>query len=223
MIFNITGNISIRKVLLSGFDKIPFDLTVKSMSHEFKHDVRITVNAGTLPLQGQLLKDFINISHVEVSTEAEIFCPPIVSSQERMHIRNATLTRCTIPKMSHIKLSGKRKVCLCIVYIRQLLRTYICIILMYITKYLCNGIRTLGPFTEHILMSGSRIQLYTSQSCTFLPSIMLFLHHEIEFIEAIHPSAILLLIVFKWLQQAYQRNATIFLYLFHLFDLIILR
>ena len=59
------------------------------------------------------------------------------------------------------------------------------------------------------------MELYDSQTGTFLATVVLLLHQEIELIEAIHPGAVLLLIVGKGLTKANHRHTTFVLERFH--------
>ena len=83
------------------------------------------------------------------------------------------------------------------------------------TEYLGNGARTECTLTEHILFTGICFQLYTSHTGALLSAVVLLLHQKIEFIQTVHPCAVLLFIVFQRFQQAYHGNATFMLQFFH--------
>ena len=117
-----------------------------------------------------------------------------------MHVGNARLPRRAIPQMSHVEFTGERKTGLSMVHVCQLLCTHAGIVLMYLSEDFGDGVRAFSPFAEHVFMSGLRIKLDTRHACAFLPPVVLFFHHQIELIQAIHPCAVLLLIVFKRLQ-----------------------
>ena len=108
MILNISCDIFIGKIQFLSLNKVPFYFSIKPVPHEFKHDIRITIDTRALSLKRQFLKDLINICHVKVSTETEILCLPVISSKKRMYIRDSAFACCTIPKMSHIQLTSKR-------------------------------------------------------------------------------------------------------------------
>ena len=85
------------------------------------------------------------------------------------------------------------------------------------TEYLGNGARTECTLTEHILFTGICFQLYTSHTGALLSAVVLLLHQKIEFVQTVHPCAVLLFIVFQRFQQAYHGNATFMLQFFHQF------
>ena len=130
----------------------------------------------------KLMKDFIYIGHIEITTEAKIFCFPIVSAQKRMHIGYTALTRSAVTKMSHIKFASERKIFFCIFHIDQILSFNSCITIMHLTKNLSDSIRTFCTLPKHIFRTSLSIKLYTCHSCSFLSTIVLLLHHQVKFI-----------------------------------------
>ena len=152
------------------------------MPHQFQHNIGVAINTWELTLLRELMKDFIHIGHVEITTETKIFCFPIVSAQKRMHIGYAALTRCAVTKMSHIKLTGERKIFLCIFYIGQILSFNTCIAVVYLTENLCDSIRPFSTLPKHIFRTCFRIKLDTCHPSSFLSTIVLLLHHQIKFV-----------------------------------------
>ena len=197
MILDIVGNVGIFHLHRLCSHKVALHFSIQTVSHQFKHNVGIAIDTWTLPLLGQLLENLIHISHVEVSTEAEVLRLPIVTAKERMNILNTTLASSTVAQMSHIEFTGKRKFFLSELGISQLLWSQILEVGICITKNLGNSILTFSTLTEHILMSRFATKLDTSHTSTFLATVVLLLHHQIEFVEGIHPSAILLLVIFQ--------------------------
>ena len=53
------------------------------------------------------------------------------------------------------------------------------------------------------------MHLHHSYTGTFLPTVVLLLHEEIQLVEAIGVSAILLFIIFKGLEKAYHSYAAL--------------
>ena len=71
---------------LLGLHVVPLDLPVQAVSHQFKSDVSVAVDAGGLPLADHILENLIDISHVEVAAQAEVPGSPVVPAQERVHV-----------------------------------------------------------------------------------------------------------------------------------------
>lgn len=71
------------------------------------------------------------------------------------------------------------------------------------------------PFAKHKFLARRGFHFHAGQSCAFLPSVVLFLHHEIEFVQSIHPRAIFLLIEIQRFQQSDHGNATFVFERFH--------
>ena len=91
MVFNVAGYRRVLESLFLGFQEVALHLAIQTVAHQFEGDVGITVDARALALVGNLLEDLVDVGHVEVSAEAEVLGPPIVSAQKRMYIRKATL------------------------------------------------------------------------------------------------------------------------------------
>ena len=82
-------------------------------------------------------------------------------------------------------------------------------------EYFLDRRSSLGTRTEEEFITWGGVELDDSQTSTFLTTVVLLLHQEIELIEAIHPGAVLLLIVGQGLTQANHRHATFVLEGFH--------
>ena len=107
MIVNIISNVTSCQSLLLGFYEIALHLTVQTVSHPLQHDIGVAIDTGMLSLGGNLLKDLVNIGHIEVTTQTEILRLPVVSAQEGMHIGQTALARGGIAQVTHIQLTGK--------------------------------------------------------------------------------------------------------------------
>ena len=195
VVLDVAGDIGVLKLHCLSSNEVAFHLAIKTVTHELKHDVGIAVYARTLSLLRNLLENLIDIRHVEVTAEAEVLGLPIVTTQEGMHVRHTTLTRGAIAQMSHIKLASE------LVDIGR--------------ENLVDGIFTLGTLAEHVLMTRFGVEFHTCDASTFLPTVVLLLHHQIELIKTIFPCAVLLFVVFERLQKAYHGNATFVFELFH--------
>ena len=53
------------------------------------------------------------------------------------------------------------------------------------------------------------------ESCPFLPSVMLFLHQQVELIEPVHPGTVLFLIVRERFQEPYESYPAFMFEWFH--------
>ena len=193
----------------------PLHLAVQTVSHLFQHDISIGILARMLSASRNVGKNLIDISQIEVTAQRQILGPPVVAAEKRMHIRDSALSRSGITEVSHIKLSGKRQALLGIFRIAQLCRCQFLEIGMYITENLSDGSRSQRALTEHIFFSRIRLQFDTSQTGSFLSAVMLFFHQQIQLIQAIHPGAILLLIIFQRFEQTNHCDTALMLQWFH--------
>ena len=141
------------------------------------------------------MKDFVDVGHIEVATQTEVLGAPVITAQERMHILQATLTCGGIAQMTHIELPSKR--------------------LVNMLEHLCDGILALSTFTEHILLASWGVEVDTRHASALLPTVMLLLHHQVELVQPIAPSAVFLFVIRQGLQQADHRHTTFMLQLFH--------
>ena len=86
-------------------------------------------------------------------------------------------------------------------------------------KHLRDGIFAFSLLTKHILLASRCIEIHTGHTSPLLTAIVLLLHHQIEFVQPIAPSAVLLFVITQRLQQADHRHTTFMLQLFHLYML----
>ena len=117
--------------------------------------------------------------------------------------------------MSHQAGASKGEATLSISRISELLRREVCIGSVDSIEYFLDRRSSLGTCTEEKFITWCGVELDDSQTGTFLTTVVLLLHQEIELIEAIHPGAVLLLIVGQGLTQANHRHATFVLEGFH--------
>ncbi len=168
-----------------------------------------------LPLDGDGAEDLVDIGHVEIGTDAKIFRPPVAPSQKRMDIGKAALSRCRVTEVSHIDLSGIGNVAACEIRILKFIGSEPPELLMDGGKDLFNGLVSLGPLSVKKLFSRGGIHHETCKSGTLLTPVMLFLHHEIELVETIHPGAIFAAIVVQRLHQPHHGHSAFMFKLFH--------
>ena len=201
-----------------GFGKVEKALhfTVEAMAHLFKHDVSIGILARMLAYGGDTGKNLVHIRHIEVAAKGEVLRAPVVPSQEGMHIRDAAFAGGGIAQVSHVNLTGKGKHTLSVFRIVQLFFCQVFEVALHRIEYFGNGARTECTLAEHVFFTGIGFQLYASQPGTFLSAVMLFLHQQIEFVQTVHPCAVLLFVVLQRFQQAYHGDATFMLQFFHL-------
>ena len=65
-------------------------------------------------------------------------------------------------------------------------------------------------------MSRFTAEFDTGHTSSLLSTVVLFLHHQIEFVERVHPRTVLLLVILQWFEQSDHCHATFMLQWFHL-------
>ena len=195
IVFDIAGDVYAPEAFHMRIAIEAFHLTVEPMPHQFQRDIGVAVDTGRLTLLGEVFEDLVNVGHVEVATQAKVLRPPVVAAQERMDILQAFLVGGGITQMSHEQLSV--------------------VGVIHTLENLRNGILSLCPLTKHILLTHRCVKIHTSHTSTFLTTVVLFLHHQVEFVQPIFPRAVFLLVILQRLQQANHRHATLMLQLFH--------
>ena len=216
VVFYITGDVHACQPFRFGKVEEALHFAVEAMSQLLQHDVGIGIFARMLADGGNACEDFIHIRHVEVAAEGKILGTPVVSPEERVHVRDAGLSGSGVTQVSHIDLPCKGQHTLGIVRIVQLFLGQVLEMALHRTEDFGNGARAESTLTEHIFLAGTGFQFHAGQSGTFLPTVVLFLHQEIELVESVHPCSVLLFIVLQRFQQAYHGNAAFMLQLFHL-------
>ena len=216
MVFDVVGDVGVLHLHRLCCHEVSLHLSVKSVAHQFEHDVGVAVDAWALALLGQLLEDFIYVGHVEVAAKAEVLRLPVVAAQEWVHILDATLSGGTVAQVSHVEFACERQFLFGKLSISKLLGSQVLEVGIRLAEYLRHGVLTLCTLTKHILMTRLSAQFDTSHTSTLLSTVVLFLHHQIEFVECVHPGAVLLLVILQWLEQSDHCYATFMFQWFHL-------
>ena len=86
MILYVAGDVGIDELHSLSSSEIAFHFAVETVSHEFKHDVGIAVDAWALALASKLFEDLVDVGHVEITTQTEVLCLPVVAPQEWVDI-----------------------------------------------------------------------------------------------------------------------------------------
>ena len=222
VVFDIVGDVEVFHLHRLGSHKVALHLSVEAVSHQLQHDVSIAVDARTLTFLGQLVENLIDIGHIEVAAKTEVLRLPVVAAQEWVNILDATLSGGTVSQVTHVKFASERQFLLGKLGVGKLLRSQVLEVGIRLAEDFGHGVLALGTLTEHILMSWLTAEFHTSHTSTLLSTVVLLLHHQIEFVECVHPSAVLLLVILQWLQQSDHCHATFMLQWFHLSIILIL-
>ena len=216
MVFDVVGDVGVLHLHRLCSHEVALHLSVKSVAHQFKHDVGVAVDAWTLALLSQFLEDFIYVGHVEVAAKTEVLRLPVVAAQEWVHILDATLSGGAVAQMSHVEFACERQFFLGKLSISKLLGSQVLEVGVCLAEDFGHGILALRTLTKHILMSRLSAQFDTSHTSTLLSTVVLLLHHQIELVECVHPGAVLLLVILQWLEQSDHCYATFMFQWFHL-------
>ena len=215
MVFDVVGDVGVLHLHRLCSHEVALHLSVKSVAHQFEHDVGVAVDAWTLALLGQFLEDFIYVGHIEVTAKAEVLRLPVVAAQEWVHILDTTLSGGTVAQVSHVEFACERQFFLGKLSISKLLGSQVLEVGVCLAEDFGHGILALRTLTKHILMSRLSAQFDTSHTSTLLSTVVLLLHHQIEFVECVHPSTVLLLVILQWLEQSDHCHATLMFQWFH--------
>ena len=211
MVVDVVGDVCPMESFGLRFLENAFHLSVETVSHPFKHDVTVAEDSRTLSLCCNLVEHLVDVRHVEVSTKAEVFCFPVVSSQKGMYIFQPALAGCGVSEVPHVKLSCKREVLVGKMCIGKLSFIKVYESFLHRSENLSNGIGSFCLFTKHVFIAGLGMEFHTSHSGSFLAAVVLLLHHQIEFVQPVHPGPILLLIILQRLQQSDHCNTAFML------------
>ena len=77
------------------------------MAHQLEHDIAVAIDTGALALTGKFGEDFLDVSHVKVTTQAEVLGPPVITAQERVYVRQPALACGRVSEVAHVELAGK--------------------------------------------------------------------------------------------------------------------
>ena len=153
----------------------PFHLPVQPVSHQFQRNIRVAAQPRRLTLRGQELEDLVDVGHIEIAAQAEVLRPPVVAAQVRVDIGQPALPSGGITEVAHVQLRVSRR--------------------FHPLEDLRDGIRTFRPLPEHIFRAHFRFQVHIGQPGPLLPAVVLLLHHQIEFLQAIAGCPVLPLVI----------------------------
>ena len=184
-----------------GLREAALHLAVEAVAHPLQRDVGVAVDARRLALLHDFVEDLVDVGHVEVAAQAEVLRPPVVAAQEGVHILQPALARGGVAQVAHIELGpgplGRHAV-----------------------EDSGDGVLALGLLAEHVFRADGGLHVDTGNAGTFLPAVVLLLHHEIEFAETVGGRAVFLSVIVGGLQEAHQRHAAFMLELFHQYKIL---
>jgi hypothetical protein len=99
-------------------------------------------------------KYLVSIGQVEVACQHKVTRTPVVFPHHGVHVLYRTITKGSVPKVAHVKLTGKWQVSLCPFRIFKEIRTVIAFVLkvlVYIGKDLLNRVFLVGSFPKLVL------------------------------------------------------------------------
>ena len=191
VVVNVVGDVCALESFVFRLHEQSLHLAVQTVAHQFECDVGVAVDARRLALRCQKIKDLVDVGHVKVAAQTEVLGAPVVTAQEWMNERQSAFASRRIAQVSHQQLT------------LHLLR--------HTTENLRDGILALSLFTEHILRSGLVSETHRGDTCSLLTAVVLLLHHQIEFVEAVGPGAVFLFVIRQRFQQANHRHTTFML------------
>ena len=104
--------------------------------------------------------------------------------------------------MSHIQFAGKGQAGRSMCGIREEFGRGSSKLSVYGGEDLCDGIGAFCLLAKHIFVARLGVEFDTGHTSPLLTAVVLFLHHEVEFVKSVHPRAILLLIVGEGLEES---------------------
>ena len=170
-------------------------LAVKTVTHQFEHDVGVVVDAGMLPIGGDFIEHLIHIGEIEVATKTQVLGSPVVAAHEGVDMRESALACGGVAEMSHEDLGPlptppKRGG------------------VAYCLEYFGDGTAAESTFAQHIFLSWLCLEIGAGDARSFLSSIVLLLHEEIELVESVGSGSVFFLVVTDGFEQANHRHAT---------------
>ncbi len=195
-----------------------FNFAVKAEAELLQNHVCVGIATRMLATLHHLVEDFINIGEVEVAAHAEALVAEVVAADERMHEVQSGTSGGAIAQVTHVDFAGVGDVHLCKFRIAQLLGSIFLKLVVGGGEDFADCIAALGTFAEEEFGTRVRLHLQCCKSGTFLTTVVLLLHQQIELVKTVHPGSVLFLIVLQWLEQTNQRNATFVFDGFHKYN-----
>ena len=204
VVFDVSCQVSACKSLHVGNVVDALALAVKTVPHQFEHDVGVVVDAGMLPVGSDFIEHLIHIGEIEVATKTEVLGSPVVAAHERVDMRESALACGGVAEMSHQDLS--------ILPASSPFRLPLGALAGVGggdgLENFVDGTASKGTFAEHIFLAWLCLEIGAGDARSFLSSIVLLLHEEIELVESVGSGSVFFLVVTDGFEQANHRHAT---------------
>ncbi len=189
-------------------------LLVEGISELLKHHYGVAIETWMLSGGGYSVEYFVDVCQVEVTAKQQISGTPVVATQERVDIVYPGASCSAVAQVTHHDLAnvgcfGYGLLC---GHFRQ---PYFVEFREYVGENILDSLCPHSPFSPHVFAAGLCVHIHDAYSGGFLSAVVLFLHHQIEFVEAIAECSVLLVVVIKRLAQADHRYSAFVFELFH--------
>ena len=180
VVVDVAGDVGAGQSLCGGLLIEALSLAIQAVAHQLECDVRVAVDARALPLCGEELENLVDIGHVKVAAQTQIFGAPVIASQKGVYECQSALAGGAVTQMAHQQLALH--------------------LFGDATENLGDGILAFGLFAKHIFGAGLVRQVHAGNTSALLSAVVLFLHHQVQLVKTVGPGAVFLLVVVKWFQ-----------------------
>ena len=118
--------------------------------------------------------------------------------------------------MAHIYFARKGHMTCGKIRIVQLFFREPCKLSVYVAENFLDGTASQPAFAEHEFFARRGLHFHAGQPRTFLSSVVLLFHQQVQLVQAIHPCTVFFLVVAERFEQAYHGDATFMFERFHL-------
>ena len=160
---------------------------------------------GALAQTHQLVEQLVHVGHVEIAGQNEVAALVIALSEEGMAGLDGVFAVGTVPQVSQVDFAQGGHVVFEEFGVLQQRRVPAqCIVdsLLDAAKNIRNGLAVNASVAAEVALSGRHVELNGSQPGAVLAPVVLLLHQEVHFVEAVKGRPVLFQVVFQRLAKA---------------------
>ena len=171
---------------------------VEKVPNFFHHRDGVGLLFGVLPQANELLKELIDVGHVEVPCDQEVAAHVVRLAQKGVAGLDAVASVGSVPKVSNKYVAGKGQVLLhpsCVFEALGLARDPLFNSALNAGKNVLNGLGVDRPRPADVALARRHVKFYSSESAAVLTAVVLLLHHQHHLVKPIQGRPVLVEVV----------------------------
>ena len=200
-------------VQAGGFQRLEPGLVffIQEVSNLFKDGHRVGLLLGVLANFDQHIEQLVDVGEVEVAGDHKVAGAPVVLAQKGVAIFNVVFAKRSIAQVPQEEFASEGVVVLQGHGVAQILSGEVLETPHDFLEEVLDGTAIHRTHSGDVPFSGVDVQLDVGQPCPVLPAVVLLLHEQVHFVQAVKRRAVLVNVVLKRLLEAQHGDAALVL------------